>query len=103
MFITRIFYAIAYLVVFLVEIIKATVDVAGRTLNGKIDPVIVEIKTELKRPVSQTLLVSTLNLTPGSLTIDLDSKNQIMKIAVITPRSREELIPFEPYIKGMLE
>ncbi len=103
MFITRIFYAIAYLVVFLIEIIKATVDVAGRTLNGQIDPVIVEIETELKRPVSQTLLVSTLNLTPGSLTIDLDSQNQMMKIAVITPRSREELIPFEPYIKGMLE
>lgn len=99
----RIFYGIAYLVVFLIEIIKATIDVAGRTLNGKIDPVIVEIETELKRPVSQTLLVSTLNLTPGSLTIDLDSENQIIKVAVITPRSREELIPFEPYIKGMLE
>lgn len=103
MFIMRIFYGIAYLVVFLIEIIKATIDVAGRTLNGKIDPVIVEIETELKRPVSQTLLVSTLNLTPGSLTIDLDSENQIIKVAVITPRSREELIPFEPYIKGMLE
>lgn len=103
MFIRRIFYAIAYFVVLIFEIIKATLDVAGRTINGKVEPVVMEIETELKRPISQTILANSITLTPGTLSIDLDSENQVLKVAIITPRSREEVIPFEPYIKGMLE
>ena len=103
MFITRIFYGIAYFIVLIFEIIKATVDVASRTVNGDIEPIIVEIPTILKRPISQTILANSITLTPGTLSIDLDSKNQIIRVAIITPRSKEEVIPFEPYIKGMLE
>jgi energy-converting hydrogenase B subunit A len=103
MFLMRIFYGIAYFIVLIFEIIKATWDVAGRTLNGKVEPVVVEIETELKRPVSQTILANSITLTPGTLSIDLDSENQILKVAIIYPRSKEEVIPFEPYIKGMLE
>ena len=103
MFITRIFYAIAYFIVLIWEIIKATWDVAGRTINGKVEPVVVEIETELKRPISQTILANSITLTPGTLSIDLDSENQILRVATITPRSKEDVIPFEPYIKGMLE
>ncbi len=103
MFLMRIFYGIAYFIVLIFGIIKATWDVAGRTLNGKVEPVVVEIETELKRPVSQTILANSITLTPGTLSIDLDSQNQILKVAIIYPRSKEEVIPFEPYIKGMLE
>ena len=103
MFITRIFYGIAYFIILIFEIIKATVDVATRTVNGDIEPIIVEIPTILKRPISQTILANSITLTPGTLSIDLDSKNQIIRVAIITPRSKEEVIPFEPYIKGMLE
>lgn len=103
MFIVRIFYGIAYFAVLLFEIAKATLDVATRTLNGKVEPVVVEIETELKRPISQTILANSITLTPGTLSIDLDSEKQIIKVATITPRSREDVIPFEPYIKGMLE
>ncbi|MGZ4857090.1 MAG: monovalent cation/H+ antiporter subunit E [Methanobacteriaceae archaeon] len=103
MFITRIFYGIAYFIVLIFEIIKATIDVATRTVNGNIDPVIVEIPTILKRPISQTILANSITLTPGTLSIDLDSENQVIKVAIISPRSKEEVIPFEPYIKGMLE
>jgi energy-converting hydrogenase B subunit A len=103
MFITRIFYGIAYFVVLIFEIIKATIDVATRTVNGNIEPVIVEIPTVLKRPISQTILANSITLTPGTLSIDLDSENQVIRVAIISPRSNEEVIPFEPYIKGMLE
>jgi energy-converting hydrogenase B subunit A len=99
----RIFYAIAYFIVLIVEIIKATFDVALRTLNGKVEPVIVEIETELKRPVSQVILANSITLTPGTLSIDLDSENCIIKVATIVPRTKENVIPFEPYIKGWLE
>jgi len=99
----RTFYAIAYFIVLIIEIIKATIDVAARTLNGKVEPVVVEIETELKRPVSQVILANSITLTPGTLSIDVDTENRIIKVATISPRTKEEVIPFEPYIKGWLE
>jgi Na+/H+ ion antiporter subunit. len=42
-------------------------------------------------------------LTPGTLSVDLDSENNIIKVAAISPRSKEDIIPFEKYIKKMLE
>jgi energy-converting hydrogenase B subunit A len=103
MFITRIFYGIAYFIVLIIEIFKAELDVVKRVLNGKVEPVVVEIKTELKRPISQTILANSITLTPGTLSIDLDSENCILTVATISPRSVSDVIPFEPYIKGMLE
>ena len=103
MFITRIFYGIAYFIVLIFEILKAELDVATRVLDGKVEPTVVEIKTELRRPISQTILANSITLTPGTLSIDLDSENCILKVAIISPRTAEEIIPFEPYIKGMLE
>ncbi len=63
----------------------------------------VEIPTVLERPISQTILANSITLTPGTLSIDLDSEKQVLRVATITPRSNEDVIPFEPYIKGMLE
>ncbi len=97
------FYAIAYFIVLIIEIIKATIDVALRTLNGKVEPVIVEIDTELKRPISQVILANSITLTPGTLSIDVDEENSMIKVATIVPRAKEAVIPFEPYIKGWLE
>ncbi len=103
MFIIRIFYGIVYFVVLIIEIIKATFDVTLRVIDGKIDPVVIEIDTKLKRPISQVILANSITLTPGTLSVDLDSENRILKVAIITPREKEAIIPFEPYIKGMLE
>ena len=103
MFITRIFYGIAYFIVLIFEILKAELDVITRVLDGKVEPHVVEIETVLKRPISQTILANSITLTPGTLSIDLDSENCILKEAIISKRTAEEIIPFEPYIKGMLE
>ncbi|PKL66752.1 MAG: cation:proton antiporter [Methanobacteriales archaeon HGW-Methanobacteriales-1] len=103
MFITRIFYGIAYFVVLIYEIIKAILDVTLRTVNGDVEPVIMEIETVLERPISQTILANSITLTPGTLSIDLDSEKRILKVATIVKRDKEAVIPFEPYIKGMLE
>jgi energy-converting hydrogenase B subunit A len=103
MFITRIYYGIAYFIVLIIEIIKAELDVVERVVDGQIEPVVWEIKTELKRPISQTILANSITLTPGTLSINLDSENCIIKVATISPRTAAEVIPFEPYIKGMLE
>ena len=104
MFLTRIFNAIVYFIVLIREIIKSTIDVTMRIIKGgKIDPVIVDIETILERPISQTILANSITLTPGTLSVDLDSKNKIIKVAIIAPREKKDVIPFEPYIKKMLE
>jgi energy-converting hydrogenase B subunit A len=85
------------------EIIKSTIDTSKRSITGNIDPYIINIKTILKRPVSQTILANTITLTPGTLTIDLDSENSVLKVAVISPRENKDIIPLEKYIEKMLE
>jgi energy-converting hydrogenase B subunit A len=72
-------------------------------MRRDINPVVIDVETVLKRPVSQTILANSISLTPGTLSVDLDSENQIIKVAAISPRSKEDIIPFEKYIKKMLE
>ena len=104
MFLSRLYYAIAYLVVLILEIIKSTIDMCSRIFKSKgFEPVVIDIDTELKRPISQTILANSITLTPGTLSVDLDSENQVLKVADIAPRDVKDIIPFEPYIKGMLE
>ena len=104
MFLTRIGYGIIYFLDLIYEIIKSTIDVAfNKIMRRDINPVVIDVETVLKRPVSQTILANSISLTPGTLSIDLDSENQIIKVAAISPRSKEDIIPFEPYIKKMLE
>lgn len=104
MFLSRIYYCIAYFLVLIWEIIKSTLSVCALVCkDNKYDPQVINIETELKREISQTFLANSITLTPGTLTVDLDSENQILKVAVITPRDAKDVIPFEPYIKGMFE
>ena len=104
MFLTRIVYGIIYFLDLIYEIIKSTIDVAfNKIMRRDINPVVIDVETVLKRPVSQTILANSISLTPGTLSVDLDSENQIIKVAAISPRSKEDIIPFEPYIKKMLE
>ena len=104
MFLTRIGYGIIYFLDLIYEIIKSTVDVVfNKIMRRDINPVVIDVETVLKRPVSQTILANSISLTPGTLSVDLDSENQIIKVAAISPRSKEDIIPFEPYIKKMLE
>jgi energy-converting hydrogenase B subunit A len=102
-FLLRIFYGIAYFIVLVIAIIQSTFDVALRTLNGNVEPIIVEIETVLKRPISQTILANSITLTPGTLSIDIYPEKRIIKVAIISRREKKAIIPFEPYIKGMLE
>ena len=104
MFLTRIGYGIIYFLDLIYEIIKSTIDVVfNKIMRRDINPVVIDVETVLERPVSQTILANSISLTPGTLSIDLDSENQIIKVAAISPRSKEDIIPFEPYIKKMLE
>ncbi|ABR54685.1 cation antiporter [Methanococcus vannielii SB] len=90
-----------YIIVFLKALGEAWVDVVKRSIDGKIDPEIIEISTDIESFKGQVLLASSITLTPGTLTIDLDSEKKTLKVASISPRTKDEIIPFEPYIKKM--
>ncbi|MDR2873422.1 MAG: Na+/H+ antiporter subunit E [Methanobrevibacter sp.] len=103
MFLNRVYYGVLFFIFLIWEIIKATIDASKRSINGDIDPYIIDIETILKRSISQTILANTITLTPGTLTVDVDSENAFLKVAVISPRENKEIIPLEKYIKKMLE
>jgi energy-converting hydrogenase B subunit A len=96
-------YAIAYVIDLVYNIVKSVIMVSIQCLTGNIDPVVMEVPTVLKREISQVILGNSITLTPGTLTIDIDHEKQVLLVAVISPREPKVVIPFEPFIKGMLE
>ena len=103
MFLSRIIYGIEFFIRLVVEIIKAVIDTAICCLKGDVDPVVVQIKPDLKRPVSLAILSNTITLTPGTITVDMDQDAGVLTVSAITPRSNEDIIPLESTIKKMLE
>lgn len=75
-------------VIFLVYIIgpffwamaKANIDVAYRVITGRINPGIVKISPGLKTDLGITLLADSITLTPGTLSVDIDEKNNDLYI-----------------------
>ena len=59
---------------------KANIDVAYRVITGKIKPGIIKISPELKTDAAITLLANSITLTPGTLSVDIDEKNNDLYI-----------------------
>ncbi len=74
--VTRWFWFLQYLYIFIWECIKANFDVAYRVLHPKmpIKPGIVKIKTSLKSDIARTMLANSITMTPGTLTVDIDGE-----------------------------
>jgi multicomponent Na+:H+ antiporter subunit E len=82
-------YALAYLFVFLWEMLKANIHVALIVLRpGKpIKPGIVKIKTGLKNETALTILANSITLTPGTFTVDIRPDRGELYIHCITVAS----------------
>lgn len=67
------FYSIAYLFVFIIELIKSNLDVAIRVISPKlpINPGIVKVKTVLNTELGRMILANSITLTPGTLSVDI--------------------------------
>jgi len=59
---------------------RANIDVAYRVITGKINPGIVKISPDLKTDAAITLLANSITLTPGTLSVDIDEKNNDLYI-----------------------
>ena len=88
----RYWYFIAfYIPVFLWECLKANIDVAYRVLHPKlpINPGIVKVKTSLKSDTALTFLANSITLTPGTLSVDIDSDNGILYVHWIDVKTKD--------------
>ncbi len=62
-----------YLWYFLIELIKANFDLAGRILSRTIpiSPAVVEVQTSMQSELGRLLLANSITLTPGTLSVDI--------------------------------
>jgi multicomponent Na+:H+ antiporter subunit E len=96
---------IVYLPYLMKEIVKANVSIAIIVLNPKlpIHPEMKKGKTNLVTPHGKLLLASSITLTPGTLTVDID-RDTVQIHCVSTTKSAEEIMrPFEKYIRRITE
>lgn len=72
-FFTAIFY---WLGVFMVELVKANVDVAKRCFGGckNVNPGIVKVPVNLRSDYTQAALANSITLTPGTITLDISEE-----------------------------
>ena len=69
----RIISFVAYIPIFIIEMVKANIDVARRVINPNlpINPGIVKINTDLSSDYAKLFLANSITLTPGTLTMDV--------------------------------
>ncbi len=62
-----------YIIVFLIELVKANIDVTRRVLSPSmpINPGIVKVQTTLKSKMARLILANSITLTPGTFTIEI--------------------------------
>lgn len=102
----RLFKLIAYIPFYLIELIKANIEVAKRTFSKELDinPGIVKIKTDLKSEYGLAMLANSITLTPGTITMDIyeeDEENYLYIHCIDV--SSEDLVEAGEAIKGGFE
>jgi multicomponent Na+:H+ antiporter subunit E len=101
----RILRLVVYLPYFFLEMIRANLRIALIVLNPRlpIKPEIKSGKTTLETTHGKLLLSSSITLTPGTLTVDVQ-EDEFQIHCVSNPKSAEEIMrPFETYIKRITE
>ncbi|MCK5846758.1 MAG: Na+/H+ antiporter subunit E [Bacteroidales bacterium] len=63
-----------YIIVFMIELVKANIDVTRRVLSPSmpINPGIVKVETTLKSKMARLILANSITLTPGTFTIEIN-------------------------------
>jgi multicomponent Na+:H+ antiporter subunit E len=86
--------------------IKANIQIALTVINPSlpINPDIIKTKTKLKKPISKLLLTSSITLTPGTLSTDIDEEEiSIHYVKKPDPKDKETIRAFEKYIERISE
>tara|TARA_B100000131_G_C17965111_1_gene552032 strand:- start:430 stop:912 length:483 start_codon:yes stop_codon:yes gene_type:complete len=77
------------------QVVLANIDLALRTLHPKmpINPILINIKNDLKSDLGMVILANSITLTPGTVTIDVN-KNEFL-VHVISEKAAQSLISGE--------
>ncbi|MBN1869747.1 MAG: Na+/H+ antiporter subunit E [Candidatus Omnitrophica bacterium] len=106
------YFVFHYVPMFIIEVIKANIDVAYRVLhpNLPINPGIVKVKTTLKSDTALTFLANSITLTPGTMTVDIDEEEGVLYVHSINVKgkdvesaTREIVQRFENILKEVFE
>jgi len=99
-------YYFRYLGVFLVELVRANLNVARIVFTPKIDihPGIVKVNTRLKTRTGRLVLANSITLTPGTLVVDIDEDALYVHWIDVTAADPEEATreiaaKFEKYLE----
>ncbi len=79
-----------YLVPFFLEMAKANLDVAYRVISGRIRPGIVRVRSGLATDLGAVMLADSITLTPGTLSVDIDEKENDLFVHIINIPPGEE-------------
>jgi len=87
---------------------KANIDVAYRVITGKINPGIVKISPGLNSDLGITLLADSITLTPGTLSVDIDEKNNDLyvhwiNVTTLKPTTHHICANFPQWIRRIAE
>lgn len=68
---------LAYIPVFLKNLVLSNIDVARRVLSPRlpINPGIVRVRTQLTAPYQRLILANSITLTPGTVTLEMDGED----------------------------
>ncbi len=102
---------IAYLLTFLIALVKANLDMARRVLSPSLPlrPAVVEVRTGLQSPLGRLLLANSITLTPGTLTVDVQGQRILVHWVDCPPgtdleaATRSIATSFEHHISGFLQ
>jgi multicomponent Na+:H+ antiporter subunit E len=101
-------YSILFLFTFIIELIKANLDVARRVVTPSlpINPGVVEVKTKLKSRIARVVLADSITLTPGTFTLEIQDDSLFIHWIDVQATEIEEntkliVAKFEKYLEVM--
>lgn len=99
------FHFFAYTFVFLIELVKANINMVRYVYSPRIDihPGIVKVHMRLKSPIGRLALANSIALTPGSLVMDIEDDAMFihwLDVKTVDPDEATEMItgPFEKHL-----
>jgi len=105
--IKSLFYLIKYFFVFVIELIKANLNMARIVLTPSlpISPKVIEVKTNLTSPIAKAILANSITLTPGTISVELmEDTLYIHAVEGDNVQNPEDLKgPFEKILKEAFE
>lgn len=93
-YLRRVWALVKLMMLFIIELIKANIDVAKVVLRPKANhkPGIVAVQTNLETNVEITLLAALISLTPGTVSMDFSDDSKTIYIHALDVPNKDEFI-----------